>query len=30
MGGLEQGFELDDDTEWVGYLGRHNLVKHSF
>ena len=21
MGGLEQGFELGDDTEWVGYLG---------
>ena len=21
MGGLEQGFESDDDTEWVGYLG---------
>ena len=21
MGGLEQGFESDDDTQWVGYLG---------
>ena len=28
--GLEQGFEVTDDTEWVGWLGRHNLVKHSF
>ena len=21
MSGLEQGFEVTDDTEWVGYLG---------
>ena len=21
MGGLEQGFELNDEVKWVGYLG---------
>ena len=30
MGGLEQGFEITHDVKWVGWLGRHNLVKHSF
>jgi len=28
--GLEQGFEITHDVKWVGWLGRHNLVKHSF
>ena len=30
MSGVEQGFEVSDEVKWVGYLGRHNLVKHSF